>query len=126
MQKDKIKLQIITPDKTVVDEDYNVIFCPGEAGDFELLANHENFISKLKTGVISVNNTITQSFIVSQSFMKFDHANNICKIIVEFAIAIQDIKSLGNNSDITKKITQSHSEKEKEFYQFISTFQKAH
>ena len=85
MQKSEIKFKITTPDKIIVDGYYSSVIFPGESGNFELLANHENFISQLKVGTIhaKAKDHTTSEFVVSASFAKFSHHQNICEVAAE-------------------------------------------
>ena len=47
---DKILLEIVTPEKTVLSEMVDVAVAPGELGEFGVLANHIPFLAKLKIG----------------------------------------------------------------------------
>jgi F-type H+-transporting ATPase subunit epsilon len=47
-----IKLEIVTPDKAVVNEDVKIIMAPGSLGEFGVLAGHTPFLTTLKTGIV--------------------------------------------------------------------------
>ena len=47
-----IKLDIVTPDKAVVNEDVKIIMAPGSLGEFGVLAGHTPFLTTLKTGIV--------------------------------------------------------------------------
>jgi F-type H+-transporting ATPase subunit epsilon len=47
-----IKLEIVTPDKAVVNEDVQIVMAPGSLGEFGILAGHTPFLTTLKSGVI--------------------------------------------------------------------------
>ena len=49
-----LKLTISRVDGPVFDGDVIAVSVPGVAGDMQLLANHEPFISPLKAGVIAI------------------------------------------------------------------------
>ena len=49
---DSIKLEIVTPDKAVVNEDVNIVMAPGSLGEFGVLIGHTPFMTTLKTGII--------------------------------------------------------------------------
>ncbi|WPX96245.1 FoF1 ATP synthase subunit delta/epsilon [Candidatus Bandiella euplotis] len=123
MQKDKIRLRIITPEKIIVDECYKAITLPGEAGDFQLLANHENFISQLSAGIVytGANEDKHLSFVISRSFAKFIHEQNLCEVISEYALSMTDIKKMAKG-DVTKKLANTKIESEIQFYQFIRDY----
>ncbi len=47
-----IKLEIVTPDKAVVDEEVKIIMAPGSLGEFGVLTGHTPFLTTLKTGIV--------------------------------------------------------------------------
>ena len=49
-----MKVEIITPDKTVFTGEAEIVQLPGKDGSFEILNNHAPIISVLKKGKIKV------------------------------------------------------------------------
>ena len=49
---DNIKLEVVTPEKSVVDEDVQMVVSPGTLGEFGVLAGHTTFLTTLKIGTI--------------------------------------------------------------------------
>ncbi len=49
---ENIKLEIVTPDKAVVDEDVQMVVAPGTLGEFGILRGHTPFLSTLKVGTV--------------------------------------------------------------------------
>ncbi len=47
-----IKLEIVTPSKSVVDDDAQIIVAPGTLGEFGVMIGHTPFLSSLKVGAI--------------------------------------------------------------------------
>ncbi len=47
-----IKLEVVTPDKAVVNEDAGIVMAPGELGEFGVLIGHTPFLTSLKIGEI--------------------------------------------------------------------------
>ncbi|MCF8068156.1 MAG: F0F1 ATP synthase subunit epsilon [Desulfobacterales bacterium] len=47
-----IRLEVVTPEKAVVSEEVEIAVCPGELGEFGVLAGHTPFLSTLKIGSI--------------------------------------------------------------------------
>lgn len=45
-----IKLEIVTPEKSVVKEDARIVVAPGSEGEFGVLIGHIPFLTTLKTG----------------------------------------------------------------------------
>jgi F-type H+-transporting ATPase subunit epsilon len=49
---DNIKLEIVTPEKSVVSEDAHIVMAPGSEGEFGVLAGHTPFLTSLKVGSV--------------------------------------------------------------------------
>ncbi|RJQ56567.1 MAG: F0F1 ATP synthase subunit epsilon [Desulfobacteraceae bacterium] len=47
-----IRLEIVTPEKTVVDEDAQIVMAPGVLGEFGVLIQHTPFMTALKIGTV--------------------------------------------------------------------------
>lgn len=47
-----LKLKIISPEKTICDEEVESVVVPGVIGPFEILTNHAPIISILKKGTV--------------------------------------------------------------------------
>ena len=45
-----LKLEVVTPDKTVVSADVESVVCPGVVGEFGVLPNHVSLLSALSIG----------------------------------------------------------------------------
>ncbi len=50
---DKIKLEIVTPERVVVSEEVDEVVLPGIEGEFGVLHGHIPFLTALKIGVLS-------------------------------------------------------------------------
>ena len=49
---DSIKLEIVTPDKAVVNEEAKIVMAPGALGEFGILIGHTPVLTTLKTGIV--------------------------------------------------------------------------
>jgi F-type H+-transporting ATPase subunit epsilon len=47
-----IKLEVVTPEKVVVNEDAQIVVAPGSLGEFGVLVGHTTFLTTLKVGSI--------------------------------------------------------------------------
>jgi len=47
-----IRLEIVTPEKAVVNEDAQIVMAPGALGEFGVLIHHTPFMTTLKTGTL--------------------------------------------------------------------------
>lgn len=52
---DEIKLEVVTPEKSVVSENAQIVMSPGSLGEFGVLSGHTPFLTTLKTGAIKYN-----------------------------------------------------------------------
>ncbi|MBN2231479.1 MAG: F0F1 ATP synthase subunit epsilon [Deltaproteobacteria bacterium] len=50
METDKIKLEVVTPYRQVVDEVVDEVIAPGEEGQFGILPGHTPFLAKVRIG----------------------------------------------------------------------------
>jgi F0F1-type ATP synthase epsilon subunit len=123
MFKGKINLKIVTPEGYIEDSRYDGILLPGEFGIFELLPNHENYISILRTGIISAykNHDFIPIFIISQSFSRFDNSANTCEINSPYAIDVTNPKKV-EREFINNKLEGSNNSDERYFYNYVSEY----
>jgi F-type H+-transporting ATPase subunit epsilon len=49
---ENIRLQVVTPEKLVVDEDAQIVVAPGSQGEFGVLAGHTPFLTTLQNGAV--------------------------------------------------------------------------
>ena len=53
---ENIRLQVVTPEKLVVDEDAQIVMAPGSLGEFGVLSGHTPFLTTLKNGTVRYSN----------------------------------------------------------------------
>jgi len=59
-----IKLEIVTPDKAVANEEAQIVMAPGELGEFGILIGHTPFLAALKIGSVRyVDSTGAEKFV---------------------------------------------------------------
>ena len=49
---ENIRLEVVTPEKSVVSDDAQIVMAPGSLGEFGVLVGHTPFLTTLKTGVL--------------------------------------------------------------------------
>jgi len=47
-----IRLEVVTPEKSVVSEDVQIVMAPGAMGEFGVLVGHTPFLTTLKIGTV--------------------------------------------------------------------------
>lgn len=54
---ENIKLEVVTPEKLVVDEEVQIVMAPGAEGEFGVLSGHTPFLTTLKLGMLRYTDT---------------------------------------------------------------------
>jgi F-type H+-transporting ATPase subunit epsilon len=49
---EKIHLEVVTPEKSVVSDEAQIVMAPGELGEFGVLSGHTPFMTSLKVGTV--------------------------------------------------------------------------
>lgn len=85
-----LQLEIVTPDRQVVNTSVDYVGCPGIDGEFGVLNNHVALLSALKVGVLRYDQEGKQQYVfISGGFA--DVNNNVVTILAESAELSQDI-----------------------------------
>lgn len=85
-----LRLEVVTPDKTVVSTDAEMVICPGVVGEFGVLPHHVSLLSALKIGDLRYRaNGKDEDVFISGGFV--DVNNNICSVLAESAEHARDI-----------------------------------
>ena len=84
--------ELITPNKNLIADDFYMVVVPGEEGDFGVLPNHSNLISKIRPGILNTykNNKVDKSFFLYSGFSEV--SNNKLIILSETAFDINEFK----------------------------------
>ena len=69
-----LKLEIVTPEKKVIDTEADTVTVPTASGEVGLLANHAPMISALKPGILSYSaRGVTEKLAVSGGFVEINN-----------------------------------------------------
>ena len=101
---DKIRLEIVTPERIVVSEDVDEVVLPGIEGEFGVLPGHIPFLTALKIGMLSYKSREkTEHLAVSWGYVEV--AADSVKVLAETAEKATEI-------DLARaKIAQETAEK---------------
>ena len=81
---DKIKLEIVTPDRVVVSAEVDEVVLPGIEGEFGVLHGHIPFLTALKVGVLTYkNDDVEEHLAVSWGYVEVTGDN--VKVLAETA-----------------------------------------
>lgn len=88
-----LRLEVVTPDKTVVSTDAEMVICPGVEGEFGILPHHVSLLSALKIGDLRYRaNGKDEDVFISGGFV--DVNNNVCSVLAESAEHARDIDTV--------------------------------
>ena len=81
---DKIKLEIVTPERVVVSEEVDEVVLPGIEGEFGVLHGHIPFLTALKVGVLTYKmEGVEEHLAVSWGYVEVAHDS--VKVLAETA-----------------------------------------
>lgn len=85
-----LRLEVVTPDRTVVSKEVEMVACPGVEGEFGVLANHVSLLSALKIGALRYRADGKDEYVfISGGFA--DMNNNVLNVLAESAEPAADI-----------------------------------
>ncbi len=98
-----LKLEIVTPDGVIFDNDVKQVNLPGSEGEFGVLPRHATLVSLLDTGVIVIEKADGSEVAVAinSGYVKVDEEKTTC--IVDGAVAL----SGGEGSDLSKALEEA-------------------
>ena len=111
----KLTVEIITPDKSILNSEANEVTIPSYEGQMGILKDHIPLITFLRPGLISIQNQQEKKYFVEEGTVEF--SNNNLLILTSTA---KDLKELNQNSiedmlsKAEKKLSDNnYSDKEK-------------
>ena len=97
-----MKLEIVTPDGVIFDDEVKQVTLPGSEGEFGVLAGHAAVVSLLDAGVMTIERKDNKevSVAVNGGYVKVDEEKTLC--MVDGAVALS-----GDDSNLAKAINQA-------------------
>jgi F-type H+-transporting ATPase subunit epsilon len=90
---DKVKFELVSPEKLLLSEDVAMVVVPGGEGNFGVLPGHALFISTVRPGVIDVygqdQRAVTQRLFVSGGFAEVTPER--CTVLADEAVKLAEI-----------------------------------
>jgi F-type H+-transporting ATPase subunit epsilon len=105
-----LKLEIVTPEKKVLDESVDSVTIPTASGEAGILPNHAPLISALKPGILSYSNKgTTERLAVSGGFVEV--SANIVSVMTDTAETAAEIDADAARADreAAEKSLASHA-----------------
>ena len=110
---DKITVEIISPDQTILKQEANEVVIPSYEGQMGILNNHIPLITFLRPGIITIKTNIEKKFYIEEGTVEFSNNNlliltstardlaNFDKTTVDDLLQKAELKL--NNTDSTDK-----------------------
>ncbi len=97
-----MKLEIVTPNGVIFDDEVRQVTLPGSEGEFGVLPRHATLVSLLDTGVIEIIKADGKEVAVAinSGYVKVDEEKTTC--IVDGAVALS-----GEDSDLAKALSEA-------------------
>jgi len=87
---EQLQLEVVTPERRLLDESVNAVTVPGRGGEIGILPGHAPLISELRTGVLSYNEDgTTFQLHVSGGFVEVN--NDRVSVLAEIAERPEEI-----------------------------------
>ena len=106
---DKFKVEIISPEKTIISSDAKQVIIPSYEGEMGILKDHIPLITFLRPGVIKILNNTDKKFFVEDGTVEFSNNNLLVlsSTVKEISkIDMNNIKMLLNEAE--QKSTQNN------------------
>jgi|TARA_B100000287_G_scaffold257038_2_gene241656 F-type H+-transporting ATPase subunit epsilon len=105
-----LNLEIISPQKTIFNEEVDLCIFPGVEGDLGILKNHMPFLTTLRIGIVYIyqNKKLLETFLVNGGVLEI--IDNKCTLLAEDIVKSADFKieETGNEIELKKlKVTKN-------------------
>jgi len=97
-----MKLEIVTPEGVIFDDEVKQVTIPGSEGEFGVLAGHAAVVSLLDTGVITIERKDNRevSVAINGGYVKVDEEKTLC--MVDGAVALS-----GDDTNLAKALAEA-------------------
>jgi len=103
-----MKLEIVTPEGVIFDDEVKQVTIPGSEGEFGVLAGHAAVVSLLDTGVITIERKDGREVqvAINGGYVKVDEEKTLC--MVDGAVALS-----GDDTNLAKALAEAKALLEK-------------
>ena len=98
-----MRLEIVTPQGILFDDDVKMVTVPGKEGEFGVLPRHASLITLLKAGVIEIEKKDGSKGLIAINWGDIKIEENSVTILVDGAVAIE-----GTDGELRKKIEEAN------------------
>lgn len=99
---DKVKFELVSPEKLLLSEDVAMVVVPGGEGNFGVLPGHSLLISTVRPGIIDVyaddQHSVSQRLFVSGGFAEVTAER--CTVLADEALPVGEIDRAATEAEI--------------------------
>ena len=97
------KLEIISPQSTIFNDDVDLCILPGIEGDFGILKNHTSFLTTLRLGIAYIykEKKLIETYLVSGGVVEV--SDNQCTLLTEEIVRSNEYIPSNQENEIDKK-----------------------
>ena len=97
------KLEIISPQSTIFNDDVDLCILPGIEGDFGILKNHTPFLTTLRLGIAYIykEKKLIETYLVSGGVVEV--SDNQCTLLTEEIVRSNEFIPSNQENEIDKK-----------------------
>ena len=113
---DKVKLELVTPSRLLLETETDMVVVPGGDGDFGVLPGHAPLLSTLRPGTLAIydGEVVSERLFVAGGFAEVE--DNRCVVLAEEAVPVAEITPemvTERLEEARKKIEAAETEREK-------------
>jgi F-type H+-transporting ATPase subunit epsilon len=103
MADDKVNFELVSPERLLVSERFDMVVVPGSEGDFGVLPGHAPLISTVRPGVIDIHDggRIAHRVFVGGGFAEVTPER--CTVLAEEATMVENI----DKSDVERRLQEA-------------------
>src|SRR5258708_35990859 len=110
---EKIKFELVAPERLLIDESVDMVVVPGVEGDFGVLPRHAPLIAAVRPGVINVHNdgAVTERIFVGGGFAEV--TGERCTVLADEAVPVAEIDRTAAEkaiADLTERLSVADPE----------------
>jgi F-type H+-transporting ATPase subunit epsilon len=105
---EKIKFELVAPERLLIDEPVDMVVVPGVEGDFGVLPRHAPLIAAVRPGVINVHNegAVSERIFVAGGFAEV--TGERCTVLADEALPVSEIDRAATEktiADLTEQLS---------------------
>ncbi len=123
-----IRLEVVTPEKVVINEDAQIVMAPGALGEFGVLIGHTPFLTALKAGALRYTDTQGGEHVVFVSGGFAEALPNKVTVLAESAERRRDIdleRARAAAERARQRLAEQRSKDEVDFVRVQAALQRA-